>query len=64
MAMLKAWLRRLQQDDNGAGYLLNDIRRMLNMNSIGPSGDIYLQPLNMIEAGTQAVEDQYKKHSR
>ena len=43
------------------GWLsVNDIRRMLNMNSIGPSGDIYLQPLNMIEAGTQAVEDQYK----
>lgn len=43
------------------GWLsVNDIRRMLNMNSIGPSGDIYLQPMNMIEAGAQAVEDQYK----
>ena len=43
------------------GWLsVNDIRRMLNMNSIGPSGDIYLQPMNMIEAGKQAVEDQYK----
>lgn len=43
------------------GWLsVNDIRRMLNMNSIGPAGDIYLQPMNMIEAGTQVVEDQYK----
>jgi len=34
------------------GWLsVNDIRRMLNMNSIGPDGDIYLQPMNMIKAG-------------
>ena len=35
------------------GYLsVNDIRRMLNMNRI-ENGDIYLEPLNMKEAGTQ-----------
>jgi len=35
------------------GWLsVNDIRRMLNLNSI-PNGDIYLQPMNMIEAGTE-----------
>lgn len=34
------------------GWLsVNDIRRLENMNSIGPSGDIYLEPLNMGEAG-------------
>lgn len=32
-------------------YSVNDIRRMLNMNRID-NGDIYLQPLNMVEAGT------------
>lgn len=30
---------------------VNDIRRLENMNSIGPAGDIYLEPLNMHEAG-------------
>ena len=35
------------------GWLsVNDIRRLLNMNAV-PNGDIYLQPMNMIEAGTQ-----------
>ena len=34
------------------GWLsVNDIRRLENMNSIGPAGDIYLEPLNMHEAG-------------
>ena len=33
------------------GWLsVNDIRRLLNMNSI-PGGDVYLQPMNMVEAG-------------
>lgn len=42
------------------GWLsVNDIRRLLNMNPI-PNGDVYLQPMNMIEAGTQAVESKYK----
>jgi HK97 family phage portal protein len=36
------------------GWLsVNDIRRSLNINSIGPEGDIYLQPMNMIKAGTE-----------
>ena len=44
------------------GWLsVNDIRRMLNMNSIGEKGDIYLQPLNMIEAGTEAAADKQFK---
>lgn len=35
------------------GWLsVNDIRRLLNMNSI-PNGDIYLQPMNMYEAGKE-----------
>lgn len=43
------------------GWLsVNDIRRMLNMNKID-NGDIYLQPMNMIEAGKQVVEDQNKR---
>jgi HK97 family phage portal protein len=34
------------------GWLsVNDIRRLMNMNSI-ENGDVYLQPMNMIEAGT------------
>ena len=34
------------------GYLsANDIRSLLNMNSIGPKGDIYLEPQNMGPAG-------------
>ena len=34
------------------GWLsVNDIRRLENQNSIGPAGDIYLEPLNMHEAG-------------
>lgn len=39
------------------GWLsVNDIRRLMNLNSIGAAGDIYLQPMNMIEAGTEQVE--------
>jgi len=34
------------------GWLsVNDIRRLENMNTIGPEGDIYLEPLNMKPAG-------------
>lgn len=34
------------------GWLsINDIRRLENLNSIGPDGDIYLEPLNMKPAG-------------
>lgn len=34
------------------GWLnVNEIRRFLNMNGIGEEGDVYLQPLNMTEAG-------------
>lgn len=35
----------------GGWLSVNDIRRLLNMNPI-PNGDIYLQPSNMIEAGS------------
>lgn len=43
------------------GWLsVNDIRRMLNLNPID-NGDIYLQPLNMIEAGSKQFEDQKKQ---
>lgn len=44
------------------GWLsVNDIRKLLNMNSIGPSGDIYLQPMNMVEAGAEQDEDETKE---
>lgn len=34
------------------GWLsVNDVRRLENMNPIGPEGDQYLQPLNMVPAG-------------
>jgi HK97 family phage portal protein len=42
------------------GWLsVNDIRRLENMNPI-PNGDIYLQPLNMGEAGKIQTADQVK----
>lgn len=51
------------------GWLcVNDIRRRENMNGIGTVGDIYLQPLNMVPAGTdvaklqQPSSDAVKKH--
>jgi HK97 family phage portal protein len=35
------------------GWLsVNDVRKSEGLNSIGPQGDIYLQPLNMVPAGT------------
>lgn len=35
------------------GWLsVNDIRRLMNMNRIA-NGDVYLQPMNMVEAGTE-----------
>jgi HK97 family phage portal protein len=35
------------------GFLsVNDIRRMENLNPIGPDGDEYLRPLNMVPVGT------------
>lgn len=43
------------------GWLsVNDIRRMLNMNRI-PNGDIYMQPINMDEAGVSRVDEETKK---
>lgn len=39
------------------GWLsVNDIRRLENMNTI-PNGDIYLEPLNMVEAGKSVQQD-------
>ncbi|NLU06961.1 MAG: phage portal protein [Clostridiales bacterium] len=43
------------------GWLsVNDIRRLENMDPI-PNGDIYLQPLNMSEAGTDDTENKNKE---
>ena len=43
------------------GWLsVNDIRRLLNLNRVD-NGDIYLQPMNMIEAGTQEAMDKNKE---
>lgn len=40
-----------------AGYMsVNEIRKKENMNGIGEKGDIYLQPLNFIEAGREVVQ--------
>jgi HK97 family phage portal protein len=44
----------------GGWLSVNDIRRLENMNGIGPAGDIYLQPLNFIEAGKVTALDQTK----
>lgn len=39
------------------GYLsVNDIRHLENMNGIGPEGDRYLEPANMVEAGAAGAE--------
>lgn len=38
------------------GWLsVNDIRRIESMNGIGPKGDIYMQPTNMVPAGWQPM---------
>ncbi|MBX9580486.1 MAG: phage portal protein [Gemmataceae bacterium] len=34
-------------------YSINEIRARENLNSIGPEGDVYLTPLNMVPAGTE-----------
>ena len=34
-------------------FSVNDIRELEELNRIGPEGDIYLQPLNMAEAGAE-----------
>jgi hypothetical protein len=42
------------------GWLsVNDIRRLENMPAIGSAGDIYLQPLNCINA--EITDDYFKK---
>jgi HK97 family phage portal protein len=40
------------------GWLsVNDIRRLENMDGIGPAGDVYVQPLNMVPAGSSAEDE-------
>jgi HK97 family phage portal protein len=34
-------------------WSVNDVRRLENLNSLGARGDVYLQPLNMTEAGAE-----------
>lgn len=41
-------------------YSANDIRRMENQDTIGPQGDVYLQPGNMSAAGTLAADERGK----
>lgn len=36
---------------NGGWLSVNDIRRLENLDPIGPEGDVYLMPLNMVPAG-------------
>jgi hypothetical protein len=38
-------------------YSVNEIRRELGRNPIGPEGDVYLQPLNMIDAADSPAPD-------
>jgi hypothetical protein len=38
---------------NGGWLSKNDVRRKENMNPIGPEGDIYLSPMNMVPAGKE-----------
>lgn len=38
------------------GWLsVNDIRTLEDLNGIGPDGDVYLQPMNMVKAGAPAA---------
>jgi len=39
----------------------NDIRKLENLPSLGPEGDIYLQPVNYTKAGTEQVQNVYAK---
>jgi len=41
---------------NGGWLSANDIRKKENMNTIGPDGDIYLEPLNMKPAGSKTPD--------
>ncbi len=43
---------------------VNEIRAMENMNSIGPAGDRYIEPVNMMEAGTDPDEDRQSETQR
>jgi HK97 family phage portal protein len=46
-----------------SGFLsTDDILRKENMNSIGPAGDIYLEPLNMVPAGSQRNDGLLKSY--
>jgi HK97 family phage portal protein len=38
-------------------WSVNDVRRLENLNGIGPEGDVYLQPLNMTPAGAAPPAD-------
>lgn len=38
-------------------YSINDIRVKENMNPIGPEGDVYLSPLNMVPAGDERAPE-------
>lgn len=37
-------------------FSINDIRELEDMNPIGPDGDVYLSPLNMVPAGTEGQQ--------
>lgn len=41
---------------NGGWYSVNDIRRLEGLDPIGTEGDVYLQPLNMVPAGTEPAD--------
>lgn len=48
----------------GGWLSVNDILKMENRNPIGPDGDIYLQPLNMTEAGQENPAQQSSDQQR
>lgn len=51
---------RFNAYENGrlGGWLsINDVRRLENMNPIPAGGDVYLQPMNYVEAGTEPTPE-------
>jgi HK97 family phage portal protein len=44
------------QGRSGGWYTVNNILEQLDMEPIGPEGDTYLRPLNMVDSGSAATE--------
>jgi portal protein len=47
------------------GWLsVNDIRRLIDMEPIGPEGDVYLQPMNMTPIREASSDDDQRQQQR